>query len=603
MNSSSPSRVSESPLHTLSFATHRWIVPLFLLVVSLFSYGLTFTRQSPADGGYSLGFVQRGPIDEEAYFFQNASPDGAWIFGGIDLYYVPVRPLRFYPWWLGSRLFGWHFEWYLLLPVLLQWANALLYWGILCMLLPERRWFALSASLLFLVFPAESTRTVLSMSNMGRAIFYYLGAVWVLLALARRPRWVWWALMPVAVLLSLLSYEQLLPVIGLTPLALWGYRSPPVSREKVRVAAVWWLAVVVWLAWRATLIPTVGLHHCRPSCPSFTVGELVVRYLGWLRSGVLGSWPWALAQVRAVVSLRDAGARSVPLLFSLGVPLVVALFGWLLRPGVREREAGGRMAGDVRAYAGAMLAGLLFAALSYILSTPLIYAPPTDNLAISSRFNGAPIVGLALALAGLLFLVARLVEEGFARVGRGRVIGHEWLAWGLVALLSAVGVVWHTNAVRFWIRQWEETASVWREVVSVAPDVEPDTLVVLIDPPYAMHLRGCTFITGMAQNLYEDSSVVSDFAGGAKQPVGSITTFHDEYAEVDASCFNPGEARRFAYDQVVLVQFGSRLEPAWLVECVPERLLPAGMEPPCTDPDRAIRHGPPGELAQHWLFR
>lgn len=43
------------------------------------------------------------------------------------------------------------------------------------------------------------------------------GQVCQLFPKPRQARRVWWALMPVAVLLSLLSYEPLLPVIGLMP--------------------------------------------------------------------------------------------------------------------------------------------------------------------------------------------------------------------------------------------------------------------------------------------------------------------------------------------------------------------------------------------------
>lgn len=408
-----------------------------------------------------------------------AAPTGTMLaLGGITL----VFALHFA--WIKNTNFGGHDEWVILWltskgiistpyanrPLNLLWSwpgpllsdhpfqglarlhrgylllSAFLVFGLSRRLVPGDRLFALTAGVLFLVWaPGDFARyTPVQMTYSGVTASMLAAAVLFVEGLHRGKPWVALAGAVMAGL-SIRSYEGVTPFLAAFPVLLLAAGRP--------VGWRW------WVTWEAAVVCGAGL---------FWVG-LGHRDTAAYQMGLMGM---DLAPARVGVRL----ARQV--LFHLGplagpdlssfsrpaVPLVSLAFLtaysalWLWsRP---LPPAAGR-------YVRVGLAGFLLGCLGFApLALSASVATPTR-----AQFLSAP--GMALFLAGLM---AALVGPLRARTA--------WLLRGaLGAWVVAVGVARAGAIQRAWdnISYYRPQISVLREVVRLAPDLRPNTLVLLVD--------------------------------------------------------------------------------------------------------------------------
>ncbi len=326
--------------------------------------------------------------------------------------------------------------------------------------------FALLVSLLFLVFPADYTRTWLTMIPNWVAMNLLLVYAHLLLSYAAQGR-IWLLIAANLVLLvSLGIYEAQL---GLA--LAWALLLPLLRRGAPRARRLALLTPLVvgliFTVWRTVGVPAVGgtdpyLQHLR-----FTPLMLSFRAVYGLAILI---WSWAVA-------LREAlQVDSKLLLIGLVVVVVVmfALIGFIF---ARVSQVAGRpLAKDQRigmmrkAFVLMALGGTL--AIAGFMPVTSIYLPNLSG--VGSRVNLFAIPGASLSIGALLWLIALL-------------LGRKEEQINLVMMFSALPLLLIGVWTQAWVRQdatlaWQEQKMIWAGLTKIVPNLVDDTAVYIVLP-------------------------------------------------------------------------------------------------------------------------
>ncbi|MCC6904793.1 MAG: hypothetical protein IT326_03055 [Anaerolineae bacterium] len=548
----------------------------FLLLVSLVSYRLMLPY--------------RGPIDEEMNFWYAVSPYGNQIGGILDFSFNPPRTLHHAYMGLAFKVFEFHFHSYLWLMPVIHWINALLYWHILRRLLAGHYWLAGSAALLLLVYPADPTRTILGMSGHAAAISFFLIALAFMLRLSERERLDIWLTggIIVALVVSLLSYEQLILVMVVVPLVLFVYPAPGLNQYRIMVAVTWWSGLAVVALYRVGMDWFTDLHGYTfgGGRPSYAPLDLLRDYTNWFSLGAWEAWGWVLRRVRPAVALGSPAARTIPLTLTVLSVVVPLLVGWGLMLFQRRKQPAApadyhhRM--PYHAYFVLIVGGLAIAALAYVLM-PIVYTAPATTDYFQNRAHYPPSLGFAIALAALVFAVCQFLFEDAPQRLKLKLphrLSGRAAAWGIVSLLAGLSILWQVVTMQRWDADWRFKANIWRAVMDAAPGLEPGTVMVLLVPddgsPLPAALRGTGFITPMGRILYHDPSLIVENIGRSAQ-VNSEIVFEEDGVILNG---------KHPYDRVLFLQLETYPgdDPdalsvrASAVECLPEEYAPPSPE-------------------------
>lgn len=599
MSTSTPSRSHSRMVVSAINSVHLsdqaivWIGAALLLIVAFVSL--------------RLGFDWRGPIDEEMLFLRDLETH-QYAFALFDFHRLPPRFMQTFFMGLAYRLFDLNFDAYFLVFPIVYGLNATLLWRSLHRMLPSQPWLAFSSALLFLVYPADATRTDMTMLMIGQSMLFFLLAVYLLLLFDDHPDWspAWWAALPVLILTCLLSYEQVITLVPFIPALLFLRRSPSPRKRSIALAAVWEAGIGLLILWRVyfALFSSYGMHHWGGGRPDLHFGHLLTSYFTWVRIGLLDSWLWGITLIRGTLRLRTPESRVYPLWLVAVIFVVVLTVGWLLIRAWQQRrqKTESPPTSDLRAMGAVFTAGVLITLLTTI-TAPLAFEAPLSGFSAESRFHNFPSLGMALMLAALIFLFARLIARAAARVSPRLRISPPILGWLAAAGITTFGVIWQMSITDYWQQtRWAFRANLWREIAAEAPGIEPDTFVVFVNPPQPWVLRGIVYDSSMLQLLYDDATLYGNSVGH-DPGITSDIIFQPDHLE---AAFRNEAPLRFNYDQVLFIQLsedGEQLAPH-VIECLPDDLLPdPRMGSICGSVERINQQAAPTSLMQQWLYR
>ncbi len=349
--------------------------------------------------------------------------------------------------------------------------TALLVYVLVLQITPGKRWFALLAALLWLVFPSDYTRLYITMVGIRTA---YLLIILVMILTARYIRLGSIAAISIAsalLLVSLFLYEgQLGLALAWPVLCLYLYRPQP-YRQRMPGLLVYAAAIGIFLFWRFSLQPGI---YADAKLESITLAPWVI--LGRYAQGLpilLGGYKFPFPGYRWVGTAQVA-VLSLAAVCS-GLALLWVHRFWNADPGTgrdngADAGAGTGDAGDfLLPYRNILLAGAVLWLAGYF---PIILNFPPNIYGHLSRVNIFSILGAVLVLLGLVFIVMETVTTSrFAAAVTGSL---------LVVPLLVLGAAIQVQVQDSNIIAWNEAKAFYRQLVEVVPDIAPGSQIVVL---------------------------------------------------------------------------------------------------------------------------
>lgn len=428
-----------------------------------------------------------------------------YIYGTLQwLDWSNRRPLLDAPIIMATGLFGLNTRalyWVLVGLVVLA---ALQLYGLLRRTDAGSRSFSLLAALIFLVFPADYTRTWLTMIGIWSAMNLLLFYAHLLLSYANKGA-IWLLVTACLVLLvSLGIYEAQLGLASAWALALLLIRRDiPLARK---IALLTPIAVgLLFLAWRILGAPATGVVDPYIAHIQFNPQGIVLRIVFGL--GLL-VWSWAVV-VREALQLDNKLALVGLVVLACGL---FALIGFVLaRMSLPDAppDSRHRWQLQMRKALVLLLAGgaLTVAGFLPIVS---IYLPSLSG--VGTRFSLFALPGASLAVAALLWMIGILLGRSERRAE-------------MIMLSSALPLLLIGIWTQVWVRHdaaknWETQKLIWSGLASAAPNFTDGTAVYFILPRYSeqptMHnwhrtpMDAPWEVTSALRVLYDNSSLRGD---------------------------------------------------------------------------------------------
>ena len=428
----------------------RWLealaAPLLLALVVLLGYGLLFPW---------LGFYW----DDYHFAWISAQYGGA----GLARYFSTNRPIWGLIYQVTTALLGqtpWHWQ---VFALVWRWLSALALWLTLGRVWPQRRFLALSAALLFAIYPGFGQQSGALMYShffivLAALLFSFYFGLRALQAKPGAARVGWLSAALVTALINLLCMEYFFLLELLRPV-LYALALPRTDqRTRLRQTVTAWLPfLVVFIGagiWRFFFFPyqtqnyEFSLLANLRAAPLQTLGQMALTVLREI--GLAGVAAWGLPfQFNALAGL---GTRTLAFYAAavLGAGLSVALLG-------RPAED------SPRRLLAPLALGLLALAVAgwpfWLTGLPLRLHFPND------RFTLPFILGSALLLAGLIGLLPHRLRLGALALLVGLSAG-----WQLLNA-DAHRRDWNTQRTFFWQLSWR------------IPALEPNTLLLTNDLP------------------------------------------------------------------------------------------------------------------------
>ena len=335
---------------------------------------------------------------------------------------------------------------------------------------------ALSVAALFLVHPADLSRAWMSMGSNWAAYDLFLAGSVLLTAFWRGRGWWAWAVAMGLVVLSLGIYEAHIGLALAYSVALFLASGTQTLAHRLALLAPA-LLVILFVLWRGLASSLPGVSE------NYGMAEASLSPLLLLERMVLGyrttiQWAWTLPLLRVFPWLTSLGGDP-------GVTATVAvagLAGFLLLVGVAAARLGLlRHLGDspvtrgllARRWLPMLGTGLLAVGAAYF---PVIVRFSPHMGFIHSRLNSLASIGAAMTVVAALGLTAVFLGGRSGRAEPAYVF--------MVACLVFASVAVQFVAQRDAVLSWREQKRVWQQLLALAPDLAPNTTVLLLVPQY-----------------------------------------------------------------------------------------------------------------------
>lgn len=356
--------------------------------------------------------------------------------------------------------------------------------------LPERKILAFVTGVLFTIYPGDTGLFALRTIHIHCAVFAYLVSAYLLVVFWKRHgRTSWLALFGAVlfILFSLAQYEIALVAAAFTPFALLYFARP--NRRFFIGMSIWYVAIVVivlyetWAGHQTTLTYE-GVMIEKSSLALDGIFEAL--FLGYLRQ----IWGWANA-------FNQLNFLSLfwPYI-GTGILLCLGVIGWLFRQPSNSNEKKPIASWK---YAVLLIGGVLFFGVGVAAYLPF----PSHRLQ-DFRVYFLAMLGPALFLSLGLYLISRL----FPRF-RDIIFAVFTLPFIGLAFLSAF------QQQQYYVNFSLEQQSILQQTVEQAPQVKPDTIILMIDRTGILD-QGYVFsygvyLSSMMHYLYEDESIKSNY--------------------------------------------------------------------------------------------
>ncbi len=485
------------------------------------------------------------PFDDWYYFYNGYA--GEWRMLGTDRQFGLGQSNlfeMFFPGNAPSRA---------VLHALNTFATSLILFHIVRRLKPGSGWFGLVFAIVYLLYiPSnyDQARVLFSAPTYTWVTLMSVASVALLLEAILRPDRLSWGLAVLGTgfgFMASRAYESTMPILAAAPILVI-FLPKPFTRRNIMTVLVWWsglgLAVLRFI--------TVGLPQINSGYHGVLLSDKptfsIQRILHELGSFYTQSFPVGTALSSDVNYFPPAG------LVAVLVCCLLLLF-WRRHP--RERVLPTAPHLTMMALLGLFftgLAGLTFAYVGFghqVVDRINFYAAPGQALVVVSVFG---LIGLAL----LRFLQVRPLISVLA----------------LMAFYTATATHWYYEAQLYAsdidedFRSFGESLQVYKEIVSLAPHLADDTLLLFYCPdtaytPYVMHptqTLGTVYLYGSAQIATPD---YLDFEAEGVWRRGWITL--------------EGEAAYYTYSQIVGIECvnDQRLQ---IMDYLPPDLMPDGLD-------------------------
>jgi len=427
-------------------------VPLIQAAVCLVAY---------APGIRSMGFYwDDWPMN---WIAQNLGPAGFVRYFATNrpvygLLYLVTTPL------IGSNPLAWQIT-----AIVVRWAMALAAWGLVRVAWPERRSLALTASLLFAVYPGFLQQHVaLIYTHHFLVIIFLLTSLLCTIAAVRSPHR-FWPLTILALALSLanlLMMEYFFMLDLLRPLLVFIVLGEAVGwRQRLwKTLKVWAPYLIVFIGagiWRAFFFPYTQENYKLSfldqlkSGPLQAIAGLIGKALGQIWTAFGAAWLQVFHRPDTAETQAAGGVLRFVVLLAL---LLAFLLGVLLLQkgsGVASRRWGWQalLVGG----AALLLAGWPFWLTNVPFSLDFAY----------DRFTLPFMLGVSLALAGIFDLLP------LWRPAKGL----------LLALLVALAAGWQVETASAYVRDWQVQNGFFQQLTWRVPGLAAGTTVLANELP------------------------------------------------------------------------------------------------------------------------
>lgn len=477
------------------------IVLFFLALFSLLVYGKSiFTPSLLGDewGNLNAYVNEGGPLCPD---WNTSRPFGnCWLWAVHHI--------------IGVNIYAYHGA-----AVLVTLLSSLLLLVFLEQVLPGRLAFNTAAAALFLVYPADMTRTWLA----GHIVFanaIFVGAVCFLAAFWRSGYWRTWVLGMLVLLFALGTYEVSVGVtIVLSVIAaMWGRKRTWCQRSALLAPAVLAIVFSIW-RWQWQMAVKTAFGH-NVETMTFSIMELFSRLIFGYRVNLQWVWTDAILDWLSFLGQNTRTGRVLAVVV-LGA-LVLGLMA-IINVILKRRMASNQVAEiGVDLYGIKHLMGIAGLALIGLGAGyfPIFLAAFPGMDYVASRTHHLPSIGAAIFICAVLFAVARLFTRDLRRRSVLAVVG-------LVPLLL-LGIGAHISVQQHVNRAWEDQKRVWQSLFEIAPGIVDGTQIFMIMDGYQNggldpRPSGGPWSTSAALNiLYGSKDLSGDFFYGSPDEVLQI---------------------------------------------------------------------------------
>ena len=434
-----------------SFRFSPGFVPLFLAGVCVLAYGLLIPWLGYYwdEWAYTWIYDRLGPAGLTRYFSTNRPVWG--LFYQVNFALLGAK----YP--LVWQLFG----------LFWRWASAVIFWALVRLAWPRREEIALTAAVLFLVYPGFSQQPIALMyGHFFIIISVFLFSLYATLRFAGggRLRWVWFAIALFMSTVNLLAMEYFYLLEVLRPVLIWlalEKQGLAARRRAVRSGLIW-LPFVTLMAgvalWRSFFF---GFHTYQPVLLQDLRADFWAAILDIIQQALNGIWVATLAAWGSVFSFPDpksVGMRILSICIGGVVAAgIVSLVFWLFfRPGGQKP---GRWL--ISFFVAGVLALGVAGGPYLLIKLPILISFPND------RFTLSFMIGASLVLAGLLALIP----------------GPRWVRGLFLAALVGLAAGKHIQTGFNFRRDWDVTQKMFWQMAWRMPDLQPGTTIISNELP------------------------------------------------------------------------------------------------------------------------
>ena len=406
---------------------------------------------------------------------------------------------------VGMSVFGYH-----AFGIIMNLLSALLLLATLDVLLPDWAAYNGAVAALYLVLPADMTRTWLTGNIVqGTAIFllaaYFMARFW------RDGRWWAWIAGIFAVAIALGIYEVTLgALIALSGLAfLFGrHRSWPQRLGLLTPA----LIAIGFGLWRWQWQRTVGYAFGHEISRATTSPQALIYRLWFGARYVMGeAWSTTVLELQPFVSGDGRIARVAGLGVVIGlVALAILIAYWLSRKTHRFGSAAARKdagTGEILDLIIAGAVGLVIVVAGYF---PIIVAISPGTGYTASRAHQLPSVGAALFICAVLFGASQWLGRSPQRT--------RFIALAGLTPLLIIGAIGHITVTHQLRQAWTEQKMIWHSLFAQAPNIADGTHVLILlegydDPGRGPRpiISGPWGLSGALQLLYGKDALSASF--------------------------------------------------------------------------------------------
>lgn len=385
-------------------------------------------------------------------------------------------------------------------------ASVLLFWRILRVLFPDYPAQMLLIALLFAVYPSYHIRPIVVSFSLIASLVVMLGSFWLSLLAVKRRRLLWAVLAAALIPVYQLIYEQNIGYEALRPLAMAyvlmgsSLLSPEKWRSQRRIFLGLWLPLLVAalgvIFWRFVLFEpneTYGLYN-QPIYLESLSGLILTFKLSLAAPVKMLLVDWVQVPYRLFV--LDGVDTDLPFFLALVCLLGCLAYSW--------RYASDRQPPSRLAWTAVLVS---FPMMGVLLLSVHVVGRQLEN-GVNSRWALTPSL-----------LAALVIGLGVPRLLRSALLGQL-----VLVVLVVVGAAVQVGINQEYADDWTLQREVWWQIKWRAPQLHPDSLVVVVIPPkyLALGRQLNDYEVTTLTNFYYPDEAYPRVAGGDAAAVAGL---------------------------------------------------------------------------------